>query len=99
MTAGLLIRIARSGMTGATIAEHGFRAPCGSSGVGRSGGAGLSAEVPDVGFVADVDGALGAALIKRAEVPKPVTLNEEADDGFSAAPGVAHHALPNGVRA
>ena len=50
----------------------------------------MSADGPDVGFVAGVDGALGAA---------PVALDEEPHDGFPAAPGIAHCDQPNGARA
>ena len=44
-------------------------------------------DAPDVGFVAGVDGALGAALIERAQDPAPVALDEEPDDGFPPRPG------------
>ena len=44
---------------------------------------------PDVGFVAGVDGALGAALVEHAQNPAPVALDEEPDDGFPAATGIA----------
>ena len=54
-------------------------------GGGRSGGAGLSADAPDVGFVAGVDGALGAAVVECAQEPAPVALDEETDDGVPAA--------------
>ena len=47
-------------------------------------------DAADVGFVADVDGTLGAALVERAQEPAPVPLNEEPDDSFPAAPGIAH---------
>ena len=47
-------------------------------------------DAADVGLVAGVDGALGAALVERAQDPAPVALDEESDDGLPAALGVAH---------
>ena len=47
-------------------------------------------DAPDVGPVAGVDGALGAAPVERAQDPAPVALDEEADEGLTAAPGVAN---------
>ena len=41
-------------------------------------------------FVVGVDGALGAALVERAQDPAPVAFDEEPDDGFPDAPGIAH---------
>jgi len=67
-------------------------------GGGWSDGAGLSADAPDVGFVVGVDGALGPALIERAQGPAPVKFDVEPDDGLPAAPGVAHRVQPNGAR-
>ena len=55
-------------------------------------------DAPDVGFVAGVNGALGAALVERAQDPAPVTLDAEPDDGFPVAPGVTRRVQPNGVR-
>ena len=56
-------------------------------------------DAPDVGFVAGVDGALGAALVERAQDPAPLALDKEPDDSFPAAPQVAHRDQPNGARA
>ena len=57
----------------------------------RSGGVSHERhDAADVGFVAGVDGALGAALVERAQDPASDALDEEPDDDFPAAPGVAH---------
>ena len=67
-------------------------------GGGLSGGTGLSADAPDIGFVGGIDGALGPALVERVQGPVPVALDEEADDGFPAAPWVAQRVQPNAAR-
>ena len=45
-------------------------------------------DAPDIGFVAGVDGAPGAAVVEGAQDPASVALDEEPDDGLLAAPGV-----------
>ena len=41
--------------------------------------------------------ALAAALVECAQDPGPFTLHDEPDDGFPAAPWVAHCVQPNGA--
>jgi len=43
-------------------------------------------DAPDLGFVTGINGALGAALVERAQDPASVALGEESDDGVPAAP-------------
>ena len=50
-------------------------------------------DATDVGFVGGVDGALGAALVERAQNPASVALDEEPDDGFPAARKVVNRDL------
>lgn len=70
-------------------------------GGGRSGGADSSADAdaPDVGCVASADGVVGVALVERAQHPASVALDEEPDDDFLAASGVANRDKPKGARA